>query len=74
MCFATKKEIAKFFDFVTILDVTRWLALRQAKGEIRWIHVEAADGTSRLRVIFTQDWERLQTPLAFAPRAHPKPL
>ena len=68
MGFATEKEIAKFYDFVTILDVTRWLALRQAEGEIRWIHVEAADGTSRLRAIFTQDWERLQTPLAFAPR------
>ena len=68
MGFATEKEIAEFCDFVTILDVTRWLALRQAEGEIRWIHVEAADGTSRLRAIFTQDWERLQTPLAFAPR------
>ena len=53
---------------MTILDVTRWLALRWAEGEIRWIHITDADSTSRLLAIFTQDWERLQIPLPFAPR------
>ena len=68
MGFATAKEIADFYDFVTITDVMRWLDPKQADGEIRWIHVEAADGTSRTRVIFEQDWETLQTPLPYSQR------
>ena len=68
MGFATAKEISEFYDFVTVTDVMRWLELKQAEGEIRWIHVEAADRTSRPRAIFALDWETLQTPLPFAPR------
>tara|TARA_B110000091_G_scaffold118069_1_gene127254 strand:+ start:109 stop:279 length:171 start_codon:yes stop_codon:yes gene_type:complete len=35
MGFATAKEIADFYDFVTIADVIRWLDPKQADGEIR---------------------------------------
>jgi uncharacterized protein YcaQ len=68
MGFATAKEIAQFYDFVTAADVIECLAFRQVAGEICWIHVEATDGTFRPRSIFAQDWETLQTPLPVTPR------
>jgi hypothetical protein len=32
MGFATAKEIAEFYDFVTVADVMRWLEPKQADG------------------------------------------
>lgn len=66
--FATPKEIAEFYNFVDLAEVTQWLELKQPQGEIRWINVEATDGTQRPRVIFAENWEKLKTPLQFTQR------
>jgi len=68
LSFATPKEIAEFYNFVDLAEVTQWLELKQPQGEIRWINVEATDGTQRPRVIFAENWEKLKTPLQFTQR------
>ena len=66
--FATAKEVGDFYDFVTVPEARAWIARGVHSGLLREIKTEAANGQLRDRVVFTQDWPKLQEPLTTSNR------
>ncbi|MDG0985493.1 MAG: crosslink repair DNA glycosylase YcaQ family protein, partial [Planktomarina sp.] len=66
--FATAKEVSDFYDFVTVPEARAWIARGIHSGLLREIKTEAANGQLRDRVVFTQDWPKLQEPLTTSNR------
>ena len=66
--FATAKEVSDFYDFVTVPEARAWIARGVHSGLLREIKTEAANGQLRDRVVFTQDWPKLQEPLTTSNR------